>query len=108
MSKHVLAGTIGQRETAVIASVVDEITAQKPSEYFLQLMPPVPRPEHLVYHEKVSGFGGMLSERVIGEPGPSAAGSSSEMFEFSGGAYQESGRVTEKDLITLRRLGTMG
>lgn len=109
MSKvHALAGTIGQKETAVIAAVVDEITAKPAEQAFVGLLPPVQRPEWLVYHEKVSGFGGFLAERAIGEEGKHGAASSSETFEFSPGAYQESVRFTEKDLIALRRLGSIG
>jgi hypothetical protein len=105
---HQLAGTIGQRETAVIAAVVDEITAKPAEQYGLKLMPIRTYPEFLIYHEKVSGFGGLLAERQIGEQGPVSAVSSSETFEFSPGAYQESKRFTEKDLISLRRLGEIG
>ena len=105
---HALAGVIGQRETAVISAVVDEITAKPAEGVGLQLLPVKAYPEYLIYHEKVSGFGGLLAERAIGEAGPVGAASSSEMFEFSGGAYQESKRFTERDLIALRRLGSIG
>lgn len=108
MSKHILAGTIGQKETAVIAAVVDEITAKPVDMLGLKLLPVKAYPQHLIYHEKVTGFGGLLAERTLGEPGPASAASSSETFEFSPGAYQESGIFTEKDLITLRRLGSIG
>lgn len=109
MSKQqALAGIIGQRETAVIGAVVDEITAMPHEQYGLKLVPIKTYPEFLVYHEKVSGFGGLLSERVIGEEGTTGSASSSETFEFSPGAYQESKRFTEKDLIALRRLGSIG
>ena len=109
MSKiHALSGVIGQRETAVIASVVDEITAKPAEQTGLKLMPVKAYPEQLIYHEKVSGFGGLLAERVIGEEGPTSAASSSVTYEFSPGAYQEAKRFTEKDLIQLRRLGSIG
>lgn len=109
MSKiNALAGTIGQRETAVIAAVVDEITAKPAQGVGLKLMPVTAHPEWLIYHEKVSGFGGLLAERVIGEQGKVGDASSSETFEFSPGAYQEVKRFTEKDLIQLRRLGSIG
>lgn len=109
MSKvHALSGIIGQRETAVIAAVVDEITVKPAEQIGLQLLPPKAYPQHLIYHEKVSGFGGLLKERVMGEEGVNGDGSSSEVIEFSGGAYQESGRFTEQDLIRLRRLGSIG
>jgi len=109
MSKvHVLSGTIGQRETAVIAAVVDEITAKPAEGMGLKLMPVKTYPEFLIYHEKVSGFGGLLAERVIGEQGTTGSASSSETIEFSPGAYQEAKRFTEKDLIALRRLGSIG
>lgn len=103
-----LAGVIGQRETAVIAAVVDEVTAQPVEGLGLQLMPVKAYPQQLIYHEKVSGFGGLLGERMIGEEGPSGDVSSSETIEFKGGAYQESKRFTENDLISLRRLGSIG
>jgi hypothetical protein len=109
MSKQqALAGVIGQRETAVIGAVVDEIVASPQEQYGLKLMPIKAYPEYLVYTEKVSGFGGLLAERVIGEEGKAGSASSSETFEFSPGAYQEAKRFTEKDLIALRRLGSMG
>jgi len=103
-----LAGIIGQRETAIIGAVVDEITVKPAEQYFLSLLPPVSRPEHLVYHEKVSGFGGLIAERTLGEEGKNGDASSSEVFEYSPGAYQESVRFGERDLITLRRLGSIG
>ena len=103
-----LSGVIGQKETAVIAAVVDEITAKPAEGLGLQLMPVKSYPEFLVYHEKVSGFGGLLSERVIGESGGTSAISSSETIEFSPGSYQEAKRFGEKDLISLRRLGDIG
>lgn len=109
MSKiNALAGVIGQRETAVIAAVVDEITAKPRESMGLKFLPVKAYPQHLIYHEKVSGFGGLLAERMIGEEGAAGSASSSETFEFSGGAYQESIRFNEKDLITLRRLGSIG
>ena len=109
MSKiHNLAGVIGQRETAIIAAVVDEIVAKPQEQLGLKLMPVKAYPEFLIYHEKVTGFGGLLAERVIGSEGTSSASSSSETFEFSPGAYQEFKRFTEKDLIALRRLGSIG
>ena len=109
MSKvQALAGVIGQKETAVIAAVVDEITAKPVESYGLKLMPVKAYPQHLIYHEKVSGFGGLLAERVLGEEGTHGAGSSSETIEFGPGAYQESKRFSEADLIKLRRLGSIG
>lgn len=106
--KHLLAGIIGQRETSVITAVVDEITAKPRESYGLKLLPPTNVPAHLIYHEKVSGFGGLLSERVYNEEGKNSNGGSSETFEFSGGQYQESVRFNEQDLLTLRALGSMG
>lgn len=109
MSKiQALAGIIGQRETSVIAAVVDEIVAMPHEQYGLKLMPIKEYPAQLIYHEKVSGFGGLMQERVIGEQGKVSAVSSSETIEFSPGAYQESKRFTEKDLTQLRKLGSMG
>lgn len=105
---HSLAGIIGQRETSVIGAVVDEITASAREQYGLKLMPPVSYPVELIYHEKVSGFGGILAERVIGEPGKNSAVSSSEVIEFRGGAYQEVKKFNEQDLRSLRALGSMG
>lgn len=106
--QHMLAGIIGQRETSVIGAVVDEITASAREQYALKLMPAVAYPVELIYHEKVSGFGGLLAERSIGESGPTTASSSSEVIEFRGGAYQEIKRFTEQDLRSLRALGSMG
>jgi hypothetical protein len=109
MSKcHALAGVIGQRETSIIAAVVDEITAKPAEQVGLKLMPVKAYPEHLIYHEKVSGFGGLLGERLVGEEGQTSAASSSVTYEFSPGAYQEAKRFSEKDLIQLKRLGSMG
>lgn len=106
--KHQLSGIIGQKETAVIAAVVDEITAKPIDQLGLKLLPIVSRPEVLVYHEKVSGHGGVLAERLIGAPGPTTPASSSQVFEFSMGAYQESKEFGEKQLIALRKLGSIG
>lgn len=105
---HQLAGVIGQRETAVIAAVVDEIVAKPAESLGLKLLPVKSYPEFLIYHEKVTSFGGVLAERVIGTEGPVSAVSSSQTIEFSPGAYQEAKRFTEKDLISLRRLGSIG
>lgn len=107
-TEHMLSGIIGQRETAVIGAVVDEITASAKEQYALKLMPVVSYPVELIYHEKVSGFGGLLSERQINEAGPTSSVSSSEVIEFSGGAYQEAKRFNEKDIRSLRALGSMG
>lgn len=107
-TEHMLAGIIGQRETSIIANVVDEITASPKEQYGLKLMPAVSYPVELIYHEKVSGFGGLLSERQINEAGKSSAVSSSEVIEFRGGAYQEVKRFNEQDIRSLRALGTMG
>lgn len=109
MSKqHILAGLIGQRETAVIAAVVDEIVAKPVEQLGLKLLPVKAYPEFLIYHEKVTSFGGLLAERQIGSEGPTSPVSSSQTFEFSPGAYQESKRFTERDLVALRRLGSIG
>jgi hypothetical protein len=109
MGKHAeLAGVIGQRETSAIAAVVDEITVKPAEQYFLSLLPPTPRPEFYIYHEKVTGFGGLLKERNFSEEGVSGAASSSEVIEFSPGAYQESVIFQERELLTLRALGDMG
>jgi len=108
MAKHALSGIIGQRETAAIIAVVDEIVAKPAEQMGLKLMPVKEYPQELLYHEKVTGFGGLLAERVIGSEGPISAVSSSQMFEFGGGAYQESKRFTEQDLRALRRLGSIG
>lgn len=106
--KHALAGIVGQRETQAIIAVVDEIVA-KPSENLgLQLMPVKSYRETLLSHDKATGFGGLMAERVIGSEGISGASSSAVTHYWEGGAYQESVKFTEKDLISLRKLGSIG
>lgn len=109
MSKiKALSGIIGQRETAVIAAVVDEITAKPMEQLGLKLMPVKAYPQHLIYVDQVSGFGGLLGEREFGAEGKVSTVSSATTLEYSPAAYQDSKRFTEKDLIALRRLGGIG
>lgn len=106
--KHALSGIIGQRETAAIIAVVDEIVAKPHEQLGLKLMPVKAYPQEMLIHDKVTGFGGLLSERVIGSQGVATSSSSAQSFYFKGGAYQEGHKFTEQDLLSLRRLGTIG
>lgn len=106
--KHLLAGSIGDRQRQVIHAVVDEYMTQRDGDVIRRLMPHVDRPAAFLIHEVVAGFGGLTQERVLGEKGTQINRSSSVTRFFEPGAYQEFHKFTEKDLLLLRKFGTLG
>ncbi len=109
MSKvQALSGIVGDSQRQVIHAVVDKIAANPGEKYALQLMPITDQPASILYHEVVSAFGGKTGERTLGEKGKAVHAGDSEIRPFIPGSYQEHVKFTEKDLLTLRKLGTMG
>lgn len=109
MSKiHQLAGIIGERQRQVIHAVVDEIYAKPGEEYALQLMPIRNVPSAILINERLAGMGGLIGERLLGEKGKAINNGSSQVRYFAPGAYQEHALFTEKDLLQLRRYGSLG
>lgn len=104
-----LAGAFTDNHRHYIYSVVEEVTAMAPESSLIhQLMPPVDVPAAVLEIEYVTGSGGLTGERVIGSPGKSVSGPSATSGIFEPGAYQDVTRLTEKDLLSLRKLGTLG
>lgn len=103
-----LAGIIGESHRQIIHAVVDEIQASPKEEYALQLMPIVNVPAAILFNERLSGAGGLTGERSLGEKGKAISNGSSQMRPFVPGAYQEHALFTEKELLMLRKLGSIG
>jgi len=106
--KHAFAGLIGDRQRQIIHAVVDEIIANPGEEYGLKLMPPVLQPAAVLIHERISGGAGITGERALGEKGKAVSAGSSKTRIFEPGAYQEHIRFGEKDMLMLRKFGTIG
>lgn len=108
--KHSLAGILTDRHRQIIHAVVDEFTAAPLGEasVALQLLPIADVPAAVLEHEIISGSGGKTGERVLSSPGKSVAGHSSLSRLFQPGAYQEFIPFSEKDLLRLRKHGTIG
>src|ERR1700747_2598343 len=106
--KHQLAGLIGERQRQIIHAVVDEIYSNPGEEYALKLMPIRNVPAAVLINERLSGMGGLTGERNYGEPGKSINNGSSKTSYFEPGSYQEHSLFTEKDLLKLRKYGTLG
>lgn len=107
--KHKLSGIIGDRHRQVIHAVVDEVFV-KPDDnnYALKLMPVKNVPASILINERLSGMGGQMGERVLGEKGKAINAGSSQVRYFAPGAYQEHVRFDEKDLLMLRKYGSIG
>lgn len=104
-----LAGVVNDNHRQIIYGVIEEITVTPPKDSIaLQLMPVVDVPAAVLEHEIVSGTGGQTGERVMGAPGKSISGPSSTSKIYEPGLYQDVTKFTEKDLLKLRKLGTMG
>lgn len=104
-----LAGSFNDNHRHYIYSVVEEITAGvAEASLARKLMPPVDVPAATLEIEYVTGSGGLTGERTLGSPGQSVGGPSTTSGIFDPGAYQDSTPFTEKDLIGLRKLGTLG
>lgn len=108
MSVKALAGLIGERERQVIHAVVDQVMSQPSQELAFRLMPIKDVPDSILIHEKVAGFGGLTQERVKGEEGKAVSAGSSAMKYFDPGAYQEHIPFFERELLRLRKYGTIG
>ena len=105
--KHSLSGILDTQHRRAITAVVERIRAQS-SKYAFKLMPIVNRPDGILEHEILSDFGGMTSERVLGEEGKTIASISTQSKVFLPGSYQESIPFNERDLLRLRKAGTIG
>lgn len=105
--KHQFSGILNTQHRRAITAVIDQIRA-KSDKYAFGLMPIVNRPEGILEHEILSSYGGMTNERVLGEPGKTIAGISSQSKVYMPGSYQESIPFNERDLLRLRRAGTIG
>jgi hypothetical protein len=104
-----LAGAFNDNHRQYIYAVVEEVTAEAAEGGLIeQLMPPVDVPAATLEIEYVTGSGGLTGERVLGAPGQSVSGPSSTSGIFKPGAYQDVTKLTEEDLLMLRKLGTLG
>jgi len=109
MNKNVV-NLLTDRHRQVIHAVVEEITTPLIDESSLirQLMPITNVPAAVLEHEIISGSGGLTQERVLDEEGKAIAGHSSTSKLYEPGSYQEFITFTEKDLLKLRKHGTVG
>ena len=110
MNKQNFAGSITDRHRQIIHAVVEEVTSMPLDQQgvAMQLMPMTDVPAAVLEHEILSGSGGKTGERVVGSPGKSVAGPSATSKLFAPGSYQEFISFSEKDLLRLRKLGTIG
>jgi len=106
--KHALAGIIGDRQRQIIHAVVDEIFSKPGEEYVMKLMPMRMMPSAILINEKLSGMGGLTGERALNERGKAINAGSSKTAYFDPGSYQEHVLFTERDLLRLRRYGSIG
>lgn len=107
-TKHALAGLITDRHRQVIHAVVDKVIADPGEQFFANLLPMRNVPAQVMIHERLSGFGGLIGERELGEKGLAITAQSRDSRLFKPGAYQEHVRFDEKDILTLRKLGSFG
>jgi hypothetical protein len=106
--KHALSGIITDRHRQAIHAVVDKVIADPGQQYFANLFPMRHVPAQVLIHERLSGFGGLIGERALGEKGKSVTAESRDSRLYKPGAYQEHIRFDENDILTLRKLGTYG
>ena len=106
MSKHALAGIIGQRERIVIGSVVDSVRATQTNEA-MKLMPVKNTPAAFLVTTKISSFGGQTGERAFDAPGKSIPSRSHTGRYYAPGAYQESIIWGERELLMYAKAGTL-
>lgn len=106
--KHKLSGILGKRHNTVIGALVDEVMANQSDEVAMRLMPISEEFGFYVEHEIISGYGGLMQERVLGMPGMSIGALSTQNKVISPGSYQEFVPFREKDLLHLRKAGTIG
>ena len=106
MSKHYLAGVIGQRERLIVGSVVDQIRATQ-DNIALQLMPMKNVPAAYFINTTISSWGGQTGERSFDAPGKNIPARSHGQRLFAPGAYQESIVFSERDLLLYAKAGTL-
>lgn len=106
MSKHALAGVIGQRERIVIGTVVDQIRATQ-DNLALQLLPMKNVPAAYFINTQITSWGGQTGERGFDAQGKNIPARSHNQRLFAPGAYQESIRFNERDLLMYAKAGTL-
>lgn len=106
--KHNLSGVLKGIHRTSIQATVDEILAPEGESVGLKLMPIVNVPAGYIEHEVVSAYGGMTQERELGEEGKQVGGVSSEPKIFLPASYQEHHRFNEKEILMLRKFGSIG
>jgi hypothetical protein len=107
--KELAAAVVTDQTRHVIHAVVEELTVAPPKDCLaLQLMPVTNVPFAILEHELLSASGGRTQERVVGEPGNAVGGPSATGKVYKPGAYQEHIRWGEREMLGLRRLGTIG
>jgi len=107
MTKHVFSGLIDSRHRRGIHAIITKVMA-KSEKYIFTLMPIVDVAAMILEHEIVDDFGGMTNERSFNEEGKAIASISTEVGTFKPGSYQENIPFNEKDLLMLRKVGTVG
>ena len=105
-----LAGILQDKHRQVIHAVVEEfsVMALDESSVAMQLMPMVDVPAAVLEHEIIDAFGGQTQERVLNTEGKSVPGLSSQSKLYEPGSYQEFIPFFEKDLLKLRKFGSIG
>lgn len=108
--KHNLAGILHDRHRQVIHAVVEEFSVMPLSDQSvaMQLMPMTDVPAAVLEHEIIDAYGGLTQERVLNAPGKQVPGLSSTSKIYEPGSYQEFISFFEKDLLKLRRFGSLG
>lgn len=107
MGMQSFAGLIGQRERQVITAVVDQVKATNENKV-KELLPIVDVPAAILIHQKVSAYGGKTGERALDSSGKAIPARSRTTQYFDPGAYQETIRWNERDLLKYAKLGTLG
>jgi len=109
--KHQLAGVLNDRHRQIIHAVVEEVTTaplNAETSIAVQMMPITMVPAAVLEHEIISGSGGSTNERQLNTEGKSIPGHSAESKIYEPGSYQEFIPFNEKDLLRLRKHGTLG
>ncbi len=106
MSKHQLAGVIGQRERLVISTVVDSIRATQ-DNLALQIMPIKNVPAAYFINAQITTWGGQTGERSWDAPGKNIPARSHNQRLYSPGLYQEAIRFNERDIAMYAKVGTL-
>jgi hypothetical protein len=106
MSKHALAGVIGQRERIIINSVVDAVRANSENKA-LEFLPIKNVPAAIFINTQLSSWGGQTGERALDAQGKSIPARSHVTKYFAPGFYQESIRFNERDILMYAKAGTL-